>query len=145
MNKPLVYLGGPVTGSALSWRQQAIDELERFGIVGVNPMRGCSGDTHASHLAPTYAASKIGVATRNFYDISRVDAVLVNLTVDQATVETGIELGWADALRKPVILIETPTSQPADDYPDQMVADVANFIVPTVDDAIECVVALLSN
>ncbi len=128
--KPHVYLAGPITGVlydvATSWRDRAIRYLDEHGIVGLSPMRGTQGPNQSLN---TSAA----ITTRARSDLMRSDAVLVNL-LNSKTVSIGtmIELGWADAWRKPVVLVIEPDNI----HQHSIVGTLAGFCVETLDEGL---------
>lgn len=114
MNK-LVYLAGPIAGhtfdEAISWRDKC-REMFAFNHIGViSPLRNKeflrNGDTIGKHAYPEWgvtAGSAIVARDRN--DVMRCDAVLMYLGGAKAvSIGTMVELGWADAYRKPVIVV----------------------------------------
>ncbi len=121
-----VYLAGPIAGcsykEATNWREAVVEGFAP-GIVGISPMRvkeWCkqfrvirgvkqyekidehdflvSGETHA-------------IATRDFFDVSHADMVLAylpkKLNERGPSWGTSIEIGWATALRVPVVVVST--------------------------------------
>lgn len=125
---PVVYLAGPITGSGFGtvteWRETAREALGRHGIGCFSPMRGkgymsgfsdipgsvdlCSNDTDKAIYAHPLSTSK-GIVTRDRYDCTRSDLVLMNLLgATRVSVGTMVELGWADLSRRPVVLIMEP-------------------------------------
>lgn len=102
---PKIYLAGPMTGhsfdEANDWRLRATKRLEALYIETLSPMRG------ESYLQPGNTPHTPGIPARDRNDIATCDAVLMNLLEmgSRVSIGTMIELGWADMLRKPVILV----------------------------------------
>lgn len=102
---PKIYLAGPMTGhsfdEANDWRRDATGALAMVEIETLSPMRG------ESYLQPGTIPHTPGIPARDRNDIATCDAVLMNLLEmgSRVSIGTMIELGWADMLRKPVILV----------------------------------------
>jgi nucleoside 2-deoxyribosyltransferase len=110
-----VYLSGPITGfsqsTARDWRQHVSNRLAP-GLVAVDPMRDAVDATIVSNLQLDDAARlehlRHGkeILERNRSDIARCDLVLANfLGADRASIGAIGEVFWADAFRKPVIVV----------------------------------------
>jgi nucleoside 2-deoxyribosyltransferase len=75
-------------------------------------------------------------------DCTRSNLVLMNLLgADRVSVGTMIEVGWADAARNPIIV----AMEPGNVHEHPMVSDCAGYIVPTLDEAINLAVSILSH
>ena len=71
----------------------------------------------------------------------RCDMVLMNLLgATKVSIGSMIELGWADAFRKPVVLV----IEEGNCHMHAIVQEIAGFIVPTLDQGIEVVKSILS-
>ncbi len=147
--KPLVYLAGPIKGlsyaGATDWRTHAAGLLHIGGIVALSPMRHKAYLRPEQDIADAYPLSPLssqrGITTRDRFDVLRCDVVLANLLGAEAvSIGTMIELGWADAARKPVVLVMEPEGNPHDHA---MVRELAGFRVPTLNDGLEIVTALV--
>lgn len=91
----------------------------RPGIIGVSPMRDKewafgADDIEAARTLVSdrdwlVGASSRAIGARDFYDVSNVDMVLAYLPAEAAktapSLGTIMEIGWAIALRKPVVLV----------------------------------------
>ena len=150
-NVPYVYLAGPIAGNGYktvtNWRIDAAIRLSP--IKTLDPMRAKSflkGETEDVHnyqrttVVENALGSSKGITARDRMDVMSCDVVLMNLLGAQTvSIGTMIEVGWADAFRKPIILIideNNPHLHP-------MVMEMAGFIVTNMDEAIEVIKALL--
>lgn len=154
MTSRSVYLAGPITGTTYGectdWREYVKRNLAP-GVVGYSPMRAkaylarlpdaISG--HGREYAHLGALSLgAGVVARDRFDTTRCDVVLVNLLgASRVSIGTMIELGWADAARNPIVLA-MEDDNPTHDH--MMVRTLAGYIVPTLDEAIHVVNAILT-
>ncbi len=86
-------------------------------------------------------ASKHGIISRDRYDVMRCDMVLFNfIGTTRVSIGSVMEIGWGDAWRKPmVIAMETGNV-----HDHAMIREAAGFVVPTLDEAIEIVIAVLT-
>lgn len=143
----LVYLGGPISGlsyeGATDWRDDVIAALPPQ-IVGVSPMRAKSYLSNSIAIADACPAhtlsSERGITARDRYDVMRSDMVAMNfLDADKASIGSSIEVGWADAYRKPLVV----AMRPGDVHDHAMIRAIAGFIVPTLDDLVEVVTSVL--
>ncbi len=83
----MVYLAGPITGltydTATDWREMARGFLETYNITGISPMRakeylGAEKRIEGSYEDTALSSAK-GITTRDRWDVSRSDVMLVNL------------------------------------------------------------------
>jgi nucleoside 2-deoxyribosyltransferase len=112
-----VYLAGPITGltydQGQDWRVDARNFLARYNIFGASPLRGKeylrelvepitgTGEEYA-HLG--CMSTPRGVMTRDRYDATTCDVLLVNLLGStRVSIGTVMEIAWADAHRIPII------------------------------------------
>jgi len=139
-----VYLAGPITGisyddAANGWRKQIADDLQ-FQVVCYSPMRDCE---HLSHIKkftslekdygtdPVTTASAIVARDRN--DVHTCDLMIANfLGAKKGSLGTAIEFGWADAFRKPIILVMEDTGNI---HEHAMITEMAGFRVNNLKDA----------
>ncbi len=146
----LLFLSGPIIGCTYEgcsdWRNYVANKLPS-NIQAISPMRGKEflsnqGVIGKENLRENTSSliTSSGITTRDRFDIARCDVVLMNLIgATQITIGTMIELGWADAYRKPVVLaIE---KQNIHHHP--IVCGIAGFVVPTLDEAIQTAMAVL--
>lgn len=99
-SRPLVYLAGPISGckpdEIMGWRKQAQTELAKTNIIGLCPIDVQTEGVDLKSIA----------VLRDQMDVERCDAVLMNLTgATRVSIGTMVELGWASALNKPIILV----------------------------------------
>ena len=114
MGKPLVYLAGPITGvtepQTRDWRKHCGDRFapdidvlspvrQRFENIDETADLSCDERLRMMQHGRS-------IATRDRFDIARCDLVIVNLkgTTNISIGSVG-EIFWADAYRKPVILV----------------------------------------
>ena len=158
MRRPLVYLAGGIAGldtaRAGTWRCVAQDTLAVRGIEALDPMRGkrhafgtgkISHDFHDYEENGPFFTSR-GIITRDYNDVRRSDALLVNLYGAIApSMGTIMELGWTYAWQKPVVAyIETkPCANPHLGHP--MVYETMPFRFDDLFDAIDAVAVLLGR
>src|ERR1700751_4980589 len=109
MPKKALFLAGPLTGisyrQAVGWRTYVESRLPA-DIIAFSALRGKAyvadervlKDTYPEHLLSTPQ----GTITRDRYDVSRCDALFVNvLKADRISIGTIMEMAWADAWRIP--------------------------------------------
>lgn len=131
MSRPLVYLAGPIAGCTLEgatdWREEAHWALDNCNIETLSPMRAKnalpSGGDRIGQDFRQYQEQGVfytsrGIMTRDFNDVKRCDAALVNL-LGQKTYSVGtiMELGWMYLLRKPVIVVIEKEGNIHDQHP----------------------------
>jgi len=105
-----IYLAGPITGlnfeDANDWRRVVSDDLKHSNIIGISPLRCESlkeGETYnASYNCPKFG-EPLAIASKNFLDVQKCDLLLAYLP--KISIGTLIEIGWAIALQKPVIVV----------------------------------------
>ncbi|MBF6571704.1 MAG: nucleoside 2-deoxyribosyltransferase, partial [Candidatus Binataceae bacterium] len=153
--KPRVYLAGPIAGlsydDAVDWRAQASHDLATRGIEALSPMRAKHAleERRISTNFRDYAGSgpfytSRGIMTRDFNDVKRSDALLVNLLgLRKQTTDTVMELGWAFALQKPTVVVIEPTGNVHDNHP--LIAETFDFRVATMEEAIDAVAVILNR
>lgn len=151
-----VYLAGPITGltygGCTDWRQMACDILAPHGITGLSPMRAknylnslaapISG--HGKEYAHMGVLSTPrAVTTRDRFDTTRADLVLVNLLgATQVSIGTMIEMGWADGARNPVVCAIEPDNNP---HEHMIVQEIIGFRVPSLEEALNVCIAILTE
>lgn len=148
----LVYLAGPITGLTFAgctdWRQYAIDKLRP--IVGLSPMRGKEYLAAEKSLAALgyndrpMSCSR-GIMTRDRFDATRCDVLLVNLLgAKTVSIGTVLEIAWADLSRIPIVCAMEPSTPGLQNPHDHaMISEAIGFRVPTLDEAIHITRAIL--
>ncbi len=154
-----VYLAGPITGltygNASDWRQYAINRLAEWGIGGLDPLRGKQylsdlGVLDNGSGVSTYAdkdewplSKPAGITQRDRNDVMTSDLVLANFEQSEqqaVSIGTVIECGWADAFRKPLVIV-SPKNSP---YRHAMLERMAGFMVETLEQALDIIPAILN-
>ena len=143
-----VYLAGTITGdsynNATEWRDAAVKRLESVGLRGLSPMRGKEYLEGLEDIADSYEAvmsKPQGITTRDRFDVANCDLVLVNLlNTSKVSIGTMIELGWADAYRKPIVLV----MEDGNIHDHAMVRQLCGFTVDTLDEGVAIAVKILA-
>jgi nucleoside 2-deoxyribosyltransferase len=146
-----VYLCGPIAGltgaeARGGWRAE-LAALLGPDIKPVSPMR--AEPEHVtdviSSMPDAYARdpllTKEAITGRDRFDVMRCDLVVADLRGQIVSKGSMIELGWADAYRKPVVAIMTPK----DCHWHAMVNTIVSVIVPDVEQAARTVNLWLSE
>ena len=150
-----VYLAGPITGltydEGQDWREIARKELADVGIEAYSPLRAKkhlralgvldnAGRPDSAYLGLNPLSEPQGITTRDRFDCMGRDMVLANfLGATTVSIGTCIELGWADAARRPIVAVMEEDNI----HRHAMVNTVAGFIVPTLEDALTVCKAVL--
>ena len=145
-----VYLAGPISGQqyqgATDWREFCTIQLRERGVNTLSPMRGKADLKSSKPIEGAYPdhpfAGERAIITRDRFDVMSCDVLLMNMLPmgDRVSIGTFIELGWADANRKPVVMVRTPTCKSHHHMVDQLVG----FDVQSLEDAIATVAILLN-
>jgi nucleoside 2-deoxyribosyltransferase len=154
-SRPRVYLAGPITGltydGATDWRKAVTEELLPE-VIGVSPMRGkgylaqltviedakkqqaaIGGTSEDLYGLKQVMSSPQGITGRDRWDVETCDAVLMNLLgAERVSIGTMIEAGWADAHRKPLIVVREPKNIHAHG----MLDAVATYTVGTLEEGL---------
>jgi nucleoside 2-deoxyribosyltransferase len=152
---PIVYLAGAIAGltgdDAIDWREQAVSTLAYRDVEALSPMRAkdalrgkvISGDFHDYAGRGMFFTSR-GIMTRDFNDVKRCDALLVNLLgLTKPSLGTIMELAWAYAFQKPAVIAIEKSGNPHDNHP--MIHEAMPFRVETLDEAIDSVAIILGR
>jgi len=156
MRNHLVYLAGGIAGlvgdDAMNWRLLARSRLAAHGIEAVDPLRAkealsgmarISTDFHDYENKGPFFTSR-GIMTRDFNDVKRCDALLVNmLGLEKPSLGTIMELAWAYALQIPAVVAIEATGNVHDNHP--MLHEAMPFRVETLDEAIHSVAIILGR
>lgn len=148
-----VYLAGPITGltyeGCTDWRDKISAELAAIGIKGLSPMRakaylrsiGEIGATDDDYPDGVFSAQR-GVVTRDYYDCTHCDILLVNLLGAKAvSIGTMMEIAWAWMKRTPVVLVIEPQGNV---HEHMFVREMAGFRVPTLAEATGVIAGILA-
>ncbi len=150
-----VYLAGPIDGltydDATDWRETATADLADAGIKGLSPMR-CKSylanvarlDNHdQSYGLMSPLSTARGIMTRDRFDATRCDVMLVNLLgAPNPSMGTVMEMAWADLRRTPIVcMIEADGSNP---HEHPMVNETIGFRATSLSEALDLVKALLA-
>lgn len=142
------YLAGPIKNlsyeEATDWRDEATGFLAGYGIQGVSPMRFKAHLRYEEAIAGSYEGSTMssqkGLTARDHNDVYTCDLVLANfLGAEIPSLGTALEFGWASAYRKPVVMVAEEDNV----HQHPMLREVAGFIVPTLQQALSVVIAVL--
>ncbi len=143
-----VYLAGPITGltyaGCTDWRDHASDELAKHGITCYSPMRAKEYLSSKGKLIGSYedhpTATAKGITSRDRFDVQTCDLVIMNLLgAERVSIGTMIEVGWADAWRKPIVL----ATEKQNIHTHPMLSEIASFTVHSLADAIAVTRAIL--
>lgn len=148
VSRPLVYLAGPITGldyqRTTEWRER-VSALLAPDIVCLSPMRSKTHVNNQSIASNEYPddvlSSAREVITRSRWDTMRCDLLLVNLLyAERLSIGTIMEVAWADAARKPIVL----AMEDGGLHEHAMIQEVVGFRVTTsVEDAAAVVRSIL--
>jgi nucleoside 2-deoxyribosyltransferase len=136
-----VYLAGPISGLTFKegqdWREQAKVSLAATGIQAYSPLRAKQYLSDRGELSGSYdeypLSTSKGITTRDRWDVMTSDAVLFYLKGAKAvSIGTCIEFGWADAFRKPIIVV----MDKGELHEHPMIREVAGYFVSSLDDAV---------
>jgi nucleoside 2-deoxyribosyltransferase len=146
-----IYLAGAIAGCSIGeandWRDAAIARLALHGITGISPLR-CEPPVNGRYGElsgdPKFGTAR-AIASKNLLDVDHCDVVLAYLPKPpdgrRVSVGTVIEIGWAHAMGKPVILV---TDDPAlAGHP--LVNFCSAWLLASLDEAIELLVGLLRD
>ncbi len=143
-----VYLAGPITGfsfeNASDWRNRVSVTLGSFGIDVFSPLRAESRlkgeNVMLNHYPDTILSNSKSITNRDRFDVMQCDVLFVNmLGANNVSIGTIIELGWADAFRKPIVLV----MQEGNVHDHAMVNEISSFVVRTIEEGIDVVKSLL--
>ena len=157
MHRPIAYLAGGIAGlpgrAARDWRYEAYLRLSERYIETLDPMRAKgalpTGEQPITRDFQSYAKNgpfytSRGIMARDFNDVKRCAALLVNLLgLTKPSLGTVMELGWAYALQKPAVVAIEAEGNPHDGHP--MIHEAMPFRVTTLDEAIDAVATILNR
>lgn len=161
--KKRVYLAGPISGLSYEgatngWRRTFTEALAGSGIECMSPMRGkqfLAGREKLGHSPAEFAdyqnaiASAPGIVCRDRNDVMTCNAMVACfLGAEKVSIGTCIEFGWADAFRKPIVMvIEKPDLRfplkQVNPHEHAMLLQMAGYVVYDLETAAEIVAFLL--
>lgn len=147
-----VYLAGPISGltfdAAKAWRDVASRALWESGIAAISPLRfktflskfGVLDADGRRYENESPLSSQRGITTRDRYDCTRADVVLVNfLGATTVSIGTVIELAWADSKRIPIVCV----MEDGNPHDHMMVRELIDFRTSSLAEAIDLCKAIL--
>lgn len=154
--RPICYLAGGIAGmkivDAFNWRDDARRKLDMLGVNTLNPLRAksqlhaaprISTNFHDYESFGTFFTSR-AIMVRDFTDVKRCDALLVNLLgAKKPSMGTIMELAWAYAFQKPAVVVIEEKGNPHDDHP--MVHEAIPFRVTNLDDGLSAIAIILGG
>ncbi len=156
--KKTIYLAGPITGmnhdeARYGWRKEFSDMVDDAGLDHIfcsSPMRGKEflkglgtlGSDQSQYSEHEMATSS-GITTRDRNDVKTCDLVVACFLESEGRLSGGtfIEYGWADAWRKPIVVIGSK------DDPNVfhlMAEDIRGYHVETLEEALPIIAQLLT-
>lgn len=154
--KPIIYLAGGIAGltgyDATDWRKAAAEELRERGVETLDPMRAktiLSGHDTISHSFHDYKHlgaffDSRGIMARDFADVKRCDALLVNLIgLERPSLGTIMEMAWAYAMQKPTIVAIERNGNPHDGHP--MIHEAISFRFEQLHEAVDAAAIVLGR
>ena len=150
--KNKVYLAGPIKGlnydGATTWREYAKEKLAACGLNGFSPMRAkpyLKNETAIDASDTNYnqfPMSRDGaVVCRDRYDATTCDVLLVYLLGAKAiSIGTITEIGWADSLRVPIVLVMEDSGNP---HEHMFLRQLCAFRVNNLDEGLHIVKSIL--
>lgn len=143
-----VYMAGPISGltfdEAIIWRQYVAEKLAPE-IAAYSPLRQknflqAEGKLHQSYNYNPLATDR-GINTRDHFDCQTSDLILCNfLGTVKVSVGTVMEIAWAFAYRKPLIMV-IEDSMNIHDHP--MVREAISYRTQNLDEAIKITKSVL--
>lgn len=141
----VVYLAGPIAGltydEAQEWRKAATDYLNLLDVTVLNPLRVVQpfNGVHGNQGVEEAHFSARGMIMRDRTDVYTSDLILMNLSnAKGVSIGSCVELGWADAYRKPVVTIST------DPKPHAFIYELSSYVVPNLHEALIIVKGILA-
>jgi hypothetical protein len=145
----LLYLAGSIIGNsyeeAIVWRKYVAERLPS-NIICLSPLRnkhflsGAGTINRFGSWQKHPLTSDAGITCRDRFDVRRSDVILFNfLGAEVGSIGSSIEFGWADAWRKPIVVVMENNNI----HSHPIIRELAGFIVPELDQAIEIVKAVL--
>ena len=147
-----VYLSGPISGltydeAALGWRHEIGAVLEAAGAEVFDPTRletenlGSEGPLSPLADQQSVMMNWKSITTKDRFYVQETDVVLMNLLgATRVSIGSMLELGWADLLRKPVILVMEKEGNLHDHA---MVREMVGFHTTSLDQGVDLICTLL--
>jgi nucleoside 2-deoxyribosyltransferase len=149
--KSRVYLAGPITGCGYGecrdWRKGLIAQFRQYATVELlDPMRGKEYLATEPTIADCYdehvLSSSRGIMTRDHWDTTRCDILLVNLLrAPKVSIGTVMELAWAWDNGIPTIVVMEKDGNLHDH---SMIREATGFRVETLEEAAIVLKAMLN-
>jgi nucleoside 2-deoxyribosyltransferase len=139
------YLAGAITGLSFddgqNWRQTAKTLLYEMGIDGYSPLRGKSFLRKLDVIPAIPNTTKPmstgkGIVTRDVYDVTSSDAVLINvLGAKTVSIGTVMEIAIGHVSRKPMVLV----MEEGNIHEHPFVLEMVGYRVDTLQDGIDII------
>ena len=157
-----VYLAGSISGltytQATGWRRDVREELSKYGIKCLSPLRAEVYLRNHEGLLNDYQqpaelekagcqvmamSTQRGVFERDKFDCTRCSIIFVNLLgMKKISIGTIIEIGWADANNIPVVLIMEEEGNP---HNHAFIRECCAFQTPHISEGVAIVKAILGD
>ena len=140
-----VYLAGPIENLSWTetsdWRVRSEMILLDNQILPINPLRGKMILTGTKKIESDGKFFPKEIVGRDRNDVTSCDVVLMNLHgINNYYIGTFVELGWADMLRIPVVIVLDKDNEKRK-HP--FIQELSYAIVETLDEAIDKVLEIL--
>ena len=135
-----VYLAGPISGlsyaEASHWRREVQRRLSFHKIKTLNPLLPPDGLT----TVKMGGGFKGDIIRDRDFILRQADVMLVNfLGAKAVSVGTCVEVGWADAIRLPIITVMEDEGNLHDH---SFIRELSGWIVPSIDEAFKIILQL---
>jgi hypothetical protein len=149
MNTYTIYMAGPVKGlaygPATDWRHWFTEMMEGFNVECLDPLRAkeeLKDETCIDRIEYDEPMScPKGIYVRDRFDALRCDLLLVNLlNAEKPSLGSVMEIAWADALHKPIIL----AMEPGNVHEHAMILGACGFRVGSLTEAAAVAIGVLN-
>lgn len=151
MRQHIIYLAGGMGGHEYNkmncWRHSINQVLRKYNILGLSPLRGKEFLQNKIIDEAQYEHESVftkpqGITTRDKFDLMRSDLVFMNLLDCEDTISIGscIEIGWANAYDKPLVLLCEKDGK-YDQHP--MIQHIAGFKIYTTEEILPTILSIL--
>lgn len=158
--KLFVYLAGPIAactyGEATDWRLRVAEVIERrsdYCIAAVSPMRMKEWTARMERIEGEYqeaagedyriTGAPMAIRTRDHFDVKNADLLFVylpkHMNARRPSWGTAIEIGWASAYQKPIVLVTDDEGLAK--HP--LILGSVGWIVPTLGEGVEAALSVL--